>query len=177
MALVGSSWFTVSDRLTLSREGREAAPIVIWLWGEHDLSTDEALCATLARAIAVDSPGLVLDLSEVDFIAVSTLRVIVRARDFLQQRLRSLTVRWPSRSVRRVIDVCGLTDLLAPRSGSSAMSPRRRSVPGWQYTLLPGATRGPENPPVCPSTFPLRSAGPSDLRARTVSDEEPAEHG
>jgi anti-anti-sigma factor len=177
MALVGSSWFTVSDRLTLSREGREAGPIVIWLWGEHDLSTDEALCATLARAIAVDSPGLVLDLSEVDFIAVSTLRVIVRARDFLQQRLRSLTVRWPSRSVRRVIDVCGLTDLLAPRSGRFGDEPEKALGTWVAVHAAPWCDPWTGESPGVPEYVPVEVGRTIDLRARTVSDEEPAEHG
>jgi anti-anti-sigma factor len=125
MGLVGSSWFTVSDRPTLSREGPEAGPIVVWLWGEHDLSTDDTLCATLARAIAVDSPGLVLDLSEVEFMAASTLGVIARAQELLRQRSRSLMVRRSSRVVRRVIDVCGMTDLLEPNPQRSGEKPMR----------------------------------------------------
>jgi anti-anti-sigma factor len=82
--------------------------------GEHDISTDDALCATLASAIALDSAGLVLDLSGVEFMAASTLGVIVWARTFLRQRARSLTVRAPSARAWRVIDVCQLNDLLGP---------------------------------------------------------------
>ena len=78
MTPIGSSSFTAPDRAPLSREGPETGPVVVWLWGEHDLSTDDALCATLARAIALDGASLVLDLSEVNFMAPSTLGVIVR---------------------------------------------------------------------------------------------------
>ena len=39
MAPVGPSFFTVSDRPPASREGSEIGPIVVWLWGEHDIST------------------------------------------------------------------------------------------------------------------------------------------
>ena len=56
MAAAGSTFLTLSDRPPL--EGSEAGPIVVWLWGEHDASTDKALCLTLARAIAADSAGL-----------------------------------------------------------------------------------------------------------------------
>ena len=68
----------------------------------------------MARAIADDSVGLVLDLSEVDAIGLSTLGVIVRFREFLQQRSRSLTVRAPSAAARSAMDECGLNDLLSP---------------------------------------------------------------
>jgi anti-anti-sigma factor len=114
MVLAGSSCFTVPGRPHFSGEEPGAGSIVVWLWGEHDLSTDDALGATLARAIALDSAGLVLDLSEVEFMAVSTFGVIVRARELLRQRSRSLTVRCPSAFVRRVIDACGLNDLFGP---------------------------------------------------------------
>ena len=112
MNLVGSSFFAVADRPTLAQGGTGAGPIIVWLQGEHDLSTDDALSMNLARAISLDLAGLVLDLSEVAFIAVSTLRVIVRAQEFLQDRSRSLTVRSPSPCARRVIGACGLDDLL-----------------------------------------------------------------
>ena len=114
MAHVGSAFFTVSDLPPGLSGGPEAEPIVVWLRGEHDASTDAALCQALARAIALDSAGLVLDLSGVEFMGASTLGVIVRAREFLRQRSASLTVRSPSAFARRVIRVCGLDDLLGP---------------------------------------------------------------
>ena len=95
MPTAGSSFFTVSDRLPRGWGRAESAPIVVWLWGEQDLSTDDALRATLASAIALDSAGLVLDLSEVEFMAASTVGVIVRARELLRQRSASLAVRAP----------------------------------------------------------------------------------
>ncbi len=109
---VGSAFFTVSDLRPGRPGGTEAEPIVVWLRGEHDIATDAALCLTLARAIAPDSAGLVLDLSGVEFMGASTLGVIVRARELLRQWSASLTVRSPAAFVRRVISVCGLDDLL-----------------------------------------------------------------
>ena len=88
MNLVGSSFFTVADRPIPPQGGTGAGPIVVWLQGDHDLSTDEALSRSLARAIALGGTGLVLDLSEVAFIAVSTLRVIVRAQPLLHHGSR-----------------------------------------------------------------------------------------
>jgi anti-anti-sigma regulatory factor len=68
----------------------------------------------LARATAFDATGLVLDMSKVGSIGASTLGVVVRAREFLRQRSRSLTVRAPSASARRSIDEQGVNDLLGP---------------------------------------------------------------
>ena len=43
MAPVGPSFFTVSDRPPAEPVGSEIGPIVVWLWGEHDISTDRVL--------------------------------------------------------------------------------------------------------------------------------------
>ena len=113
MAAAGFSFFTVPDLPTAEGVGK-AGPIVVWMRGEHDISTDGALCQTLARAIALDNSGLVLDLGKVEFIGASTLGVIVAARELLGRQSRSLTVRSPSAFVRRIIAVCGLDNLLGP---------------------------------------------------------------
>jgi anti-anti-sigma factor len=115
MNLLGSSF--VADRPTPAEGATEAGRTVVWLQGEHDLSTDEALSRALARAIALDSAGLVVDLSQVTFIGVSTLRVIVRAQQLLLHQSRSLTVRWPSPCARRAMGACGVDDLLGPNPG------------------------------------------------------------
>jgi anti-anti-sigma factor len=122
MATAGSFFFTPSDRPPLSPEAFEGRPVVVRPWGEHDVSTDGALCLTLARAIALDSAGLVLDLSEVEVIGPSTFGVIVRAREFLRQRSASLTVRSPSEPAQSTMDDCGLSDLLCPNPGTAARS-------------------------------------------------------
>jgi anti-anti-sigma factor len=120
MAPVAPSFFWASDRPRASGEGSEIGPIVVWLWGEHDISTDGALWLTLATAIGLDGAGLILDLSGVEFIGASTLGLIARARDFLRQESASLTLRSPSALARRVICLCGLNDLLIPSPGRRA---------------------------------------------------------
>jgi anti-anti-sigma factor len=118
MVSVGSSLFAVPGRHPL--RGGFNPELVVWLRGQHDASTESALCLTLAHAIALGGPGLVLDLSGVAVMSPSTLDVIVRARDFLRQRSASLTVRSPSAHARRVIDACGLNDLLGPEPKAAA---------------------------------------------------------
>jgi anti-anti-sigma factor len=149
MNLVGSSFFTVADRTTLPKGGPGAGSIVVWLRGEYDLSTDEALSKALARAIALGSTALVLDLSEVGFIAVSTLRVIVRAQRLLQHQSRSLTVRSPSPCARRAIGACGLNDLLS--SGLKGLITELPAFEGGRalgtWVEVPSARQAAAGPP------------------------------
>ena len=111
MALAGLSFFTVPGP-SAAEPVYGAGLIVVWMRGEHDISTDGALCQTLARAIALDRLSIVLDLSEVNLMSASTLGVIVAARELLSRQSRSLKVRSPSVFVRRIIGVCGLDNLL-----------------------------------------------------------------
>jgi anti-anti-sigma factor len=135
MVHVGSSFSAVPDRSPAPRAVPGAGPAkaggatVIRLCGEHGISNDGVLCLTLARAIASGGTALVLDMSEVDLVAVSTLRVIARAGELLRQRSRSLTVQFPSARVRRVIDTCGLHDLLGPGPGSAGGATARALGP------------------------------------------------
>jgi anti-anti-sigma factor len=95
--------------------GRNPDGSVVWLRGEHDVSTVAALSEILARAIALDDGDVVVDLSEVQFMGAATVGVIIRAREFLRLRSRLLVLRSPSECVRRILDVCGHADLLDPR--------------------------------------------------------------
>lgn len=110
-----------SSSLIVSRQdvtlfaGLDADHPVVWLRGEHDASTEAALSETMARAIALDDPDLVIDLSDVQFMGASTVSVIVRTRELLRERSRSLTLRCPMACARRILELYGLTDLLDPR--------------------------------------------------------------
>jgi anti-anti-sigma factor len=148
------------------------------LVGEHDISTDDALCATLASAIALDSAGLILDLSGVEFMAVSTLGVIVWARTFLRQRARSLTVRAPSARAWRVIDACHLDDLLG-RSPEIEGDTTLEALGSWVAEVAVEQGDGPASPSVrAPDRArPHRRNRALDLRAQAVSAERLAESG
>jgi anti-anti-sigma factor len=98
---------------------RRESRTVVWLSGEHDLSTVAALSETLARAIALDDADVVLDLRGVRFMGAATIEIIVRAKGLLDLRSRALTLRSPSESAQRVVDLCGLADLLDPSSGDA----------------------------------------------------------
>src|SRR5687768_658417 len=115
MAPTEPSSLTVSRRGLLAFARRDAARTVVWLRGEHDVSTVAALSETMARAIARDDADLVVDLSEVQFMGAATVGVIVRAQELLGLRSRSLALRSPSRCARRILDLCGHADLLDHR--------------------------------------------------------------
>lgn len=95
---------------------RTESRTVVWLSGEHDLSTVDAFSQTLARVFALDDGDVVLDLSGVQFMGAATIDVIVRAKDALDLRSRVLTLRSPSVSAQRVVDLCGLADLVEASS-------------------------------------------------------------
>ena len=99
---------TISRQGELTFAGRDANRTVIWLRGEHDLTTVDVLAETMARAIALDNADLVIDLSQLDFISAATVSAIVRARELLCQQSRSLALRAPSPFTRRILDLCGL---------------------------------------------------------------------
>jgi anti-anti-sigma factor len=92
--------------------GRDADRVVVWLRGEHDISTVAALSETMARAFSLDDADVVVDLSGVEFMGTATVGVIVRARRFLRLLSRSLVVRSPSGCARRVLELCDSADLI-----------------------------------------------------------------
>ena len=67
-------------------------------------------------SFALDDGDVVLDLSGVQFMGAATIDVIVRAKDALDLRSRVLTLRSPSVSAQRVVDLCGLADLVEASS-------------------------------------------------------------
>jgi anti-anti-sigma factor len=115
MAPVEVSLVRVRRRRPAVFSGCDVDRSVVWLRGALDASTVEALCMTMARAIAFDDTDLVIDVSAVTFMDAATVAVIIRAEAFLQQRSRSLTLRCPSARARRVLGVGPLADRVDPR--------------------------------------------------------------
>ena len=91
---------------------REGDRIVVWLRGEHDIATTAESSEALAWAIAMGDADLVVDLSEVQFMDASTIGVIVKARNFLLTRSRSLSLRAPTRCVAPGARRGGLAELI-----------------------------------------------------------------
>jgi anti-anti-sigma factor len=172
MARAGSSFFTVTDGPPAPRAGLETLPTIIWLLGEHDIATDEALRLTFERAIALNDAGIVVDLSKMELMSASTLGVILAARDTLRQRSRSLTMRAPSPHVRRVIGICGLQHLLIPGAQDEMAGVAREPVGTWVEVrdAVPAgrqpapSTPGPNRAPVhAGQAAGWRQAGPDKM--------------
>ena len=73
-----------------------------------------ALSEAIARAMAAGDGDLVVDLRDVEFMAVATVRVILHAHQQLRPLSRSVMLRSPSPSAQRALAVCGAADLLEP---------------------------------------------------------------
>ena len=125
MALTEYSSASGSRRGLASLTGRT----VVLLRGEYDASAVTALSEAMARAIALDDADLVLDLSGVEFMDAATVRLIIRAREFLRLRSRSLTLRSPSTHARRVLDLCRLGDHLDRHPANAARMTRTVGTP------------------------------------------------
>ena len=87
---------------------RHAQSSIITLAGEHDISTIDADNEALTAAIASCDSDVVLDVSGVTFMSAATVDLIIHARQILERQSRSLTLQSPSRSAKRVLDLCGV---------------------------------------------------------------------
>jgi anti-anti-sigma factor len=93
----------------VSRDGGRA---VVWLEGEHDVATVAVLAGTLANVTSADDANVIVDLSGVTFMSTATIDELIRARNLLLGLYRNLTLRSPSKCARRLLDLCGLADLV-----------------------------------------------------------------
>jgi anti-anti-sigma factor len=95
-------------RTTIDRY--DAGPTVVWVRGEHDLSTSSDLSESIAEAIALDGSSVVLDLSGVTFMDAAIVTIILRSNVFLREHRRSLLLRAPSAAAARILVACDLVD-------------------------------------------------------------------
>jgi anti-anti-sigma factor len=121
--------------------------VVVRLRGEHDLATVTELSATLARAITLGDADLVVDLSQVEFMGAATVGVFAWARELLSARSRSLVLRSPSSSARRVLELCDLDSLVETPSDDAGPpgvgTTRRDRFPKIVAFARAGARRAP----------------------------------
>jgi anti-sigma B factor antagonist len=85
--------------------GRDAT--TLFIRGELDLVTAPVLDEQLRLAVANKPARLVLDMSGTDFMDCGCARLIAMARSALPAEA-DLTIRQPSRAVRRVLELTGL---------------------------------------------------------------------
>jgi anti-sigma B factor antagonist len=95
---------------------RERGRAMLRMWGEHDLFTVDLLRSALIEAIDTCEAGVVIDLGDVTFMGSATLKTLSDTRAVLAERGRSLTFRSPPRGQRRMLQICGLADLIEPET-------------------------------------------------------------
>lgn len=91
-----------------SRKAERAT--VVEVGGEVELHSAGQLRDELMRAVASDNPCVVVDLSRVTFIDSTGLGVLVGAFKSVRER-GALSLVCPQRSVRRVLEITGLTQV------------------------------------------------------------------
>jgi anti-sigma B factor antagonist len=104
---------------------------VVGLRGEHDLATRAAVSAAIGAKLVLGQGDLVIDLSGVTFMDASTVGVIVDARTALGRRNRDLVLRNPSSCARRLIELCGLTDVLERPREAVVVARSRDALGSW----------------------------------------------
>jgi anti-anti-sigma factor len=99
--------------------------LTVVLHGDLDMVTVDDLRTILDDVAAGPAPAVVVDLSDVAFLDVMSLSVILSTVDALRETGRELTVRGASASVRRVCALLNADDVLEPAqpAGSLASHP------------------------------------------------------
>jgi anti-sigma B factor antagonist len=85
---------------------------VLTIWGELDLLTEPEFRASLGAVIDCGPGSVELDLGQLNFMDASGLRVIADGTERLSLLGRPLTIRSPSQTVLRVLELTGLANLV-----------------------------------------------------------------
>lgn len=92
----------------------DGAVTVVALQGEADPATLHIIRDSLADVIAAGDGDVVVDLAQTEFMDTAALRAVLQARETLAGTGRQLTLRSPSRSAGRLLEVFGLRHLAGP---------------------------------------------------------------
>jgi len=107
------------------------------LYGELDMASTEWLRTVLGQVRQDGCLFLVLDLSQLRFLGVTGLEVIVRIAGEYAEAGGQITLTRPTRTVRRILDLTGLNDHLALAERSE--SPSDPGAPrGEDHSSFPG---------------------------------------
>jgi anti-anti-sigma factor len=101
--------------------------LTVVLHGDLDMVTVDSLRAMLDDVVAGPAPAVVVDLTDVAFLDVMSLSVILSTADALREAGRELTVRGASASVRLVCALLNAEDVLEPVPQARSLTPRQAS--------------------------------------------------
>ena len=104
-------------RAAIARQAPDGArQVIVLVKGEVDVATSAHLAAAIMRAMERQAEGkvdLVIDLTQLRFIDVSGINVLLRAARQARAAGGTLVLRSPNRAVRRLLDVLRLDAELA----------------------------------------------------------------
>ena len=103
-----------TPQVIVMRANDPTGDTVVWLGGEHDMSSVEQLVQAIATAAEAGRSDLVFDLSCVDFMDSTTIQQIMAAVTRLGEDGRRARIRDPSPVARHVLELCRLTHLVEP---------------------------------------------------------------
>ena len=86
--------------------------VVVYVRGELDVDTDPRLRGRLAGLVNMGARDIVIDLTDVSFLGVEAVRVLIDAHQWLAERGGRLTLSSPSRMARRLFELTGAADVL-----------------------------------------------------------------
>ncbi len=149
--------------------GHEASHAVVRLWGEHDMASAAIISKVLADAVDNSDADVVVDLTEVEFMDCSTLRVLMSVRAILMQRSRRLTVRVsPIALAHRLFVLCGLEAMVEPTTAAAQPSARNVATALGSWVEVPrgasdraaGRDQQPDPPDHSEAEGQPRTSGP-----------------
>lgn len=112
--------------LEINHRSLRGAPCLA-LAGELDIAEVPRLEHALDGAIADSAGAFVVDLTELEFLDSSGIRLLLRARALLGREDRSLALVCPHGPVRKAIELTGVSDLFAiyatPDDAAAALVP------------------------------------------------------
>jgi anti-anti-sigma factor len=101
-----------SSQVLVVRAGDPMDDTVIWLAGEHDMSSIGQLSRAIADVVDAERSNVVFDLSRVEFMDSTVILQLLKASTRLGADGRTARVRDPSPAAHYVLDLCGLTHLV-----------------------------------------------------------------
>jgi anti-anti-sigma factor len=104
---------TACPHAELSRDPHDGRAVVR-IRGEIDIATAPEIQALLDRATRGDRPHVLVDLTAVDFMDCSGLRLLVRAERRAGERSGDLRVRYHQPALHKLFRVSGLADRFRP---------------------------------------------------------------
>ena len=148
----------------------DGAQTIVWINGEHDAATVDALSMLLAESIAFTRSRVIVDLSGVDFMGVAPVGVLLRARAFLERRSRSLEFRAPSRSARLILERCGIPwEPVNVTTSRVVIREAARALQSWVAVPVTARSETDTHAPAPNHSAPSKSAARSNHIGEPVS--------